>query len=406
MNKKIYKIPPVLSYDIEGMENWLSDMALDGWLLSEDGIKLGVAVFEKAEPTKMRYCLVGSKNGTRAIHENDGEPEYEEIKHIKEYGWEYIAKRDGFHIYRSEDPEARELNTDPEVQALALKAVANRQGMLPALALVWLALHPLAKARFNIFEVSFQVSSWLFLLWFIAAIWILAGIIARCVHLGKLRRRLRQTGSISKGKNRREMRGAVILRSVLNVLMVIIFLFGSGVIYCRNHLQRDNLPLSKFQGEPPFATIADFVPGDEYISAYRSNGNCFSLWSDLISPVCITWDEGATVYLEDGGAYSCWFVAEYYETRADWIAKAIAKESYSDVRWDRRFETFDVDIPDTDFAAAYYNEVGCPVIIIQNGSKVLCCRIMELGIPENEPDYYVEISGEEYAKIVSGKFLK
>ena len=112
MGKKIYKIPPVLSYDIEGMENWLSEMAENGLILAEDGIKLGIAVFEKAEPKKLRYCLVGAKNGTRAIYDNNGHPEYEEIKHIKEYGWEYIAKRDGFHIYRSADPDARELNTD------------------------------------------------------------------------------------------------------------------------------------------------------------------------------------------------------------------------------------------------------------------------------------------------------
>ena len=55
--KHVYRIPPCPSYDIEGMESWLSDMAAEGFVLVKDGIFAGVATFEKTEPRKLKYRL-------------------------------------------------------------------------------------------------------------------------------------------------------------------------------------------------------------------------------------------------------------------------------------------------------------------------------------------------------------
>ena len=61
----------------------------------------------------------------------------------KKYDWEYVARRKDFYIYRSFDPCARELNTDPEVQALALNAVKKRQRGTVLQLLFWVVVYPL-----------------------------------------------------------------------------------------------------------------------------------------------------------------------------------------------------------------------------------------------------------------------
>ena len=406
MREKIYKIPPVMSWDIEGTEQWLSEMARDGWLLAEDGIKLGIAVFEKAEPCEMRYCLVGAKNGTMAIYDNDGEPEYEEIKHSRKHGWEYIAKRDGFHIYCSADPDARELNTDPEVTAFSLKTVANRQGILAVLALCWLAFHPLLKAGFNLVKLSLEVSSLIILPWLVSVIWLISGVIMRCAYLGKLRRRLRKTGSFKDGRKRKKKSGTSVLRYAVNILMIAVFLFGSGMIYCRNLFEKETKHISLFTDEIPFATFSDIAPEGRNMTEINSGNNRFRQYSDLVAPVCIEWDEVGTVYRDDGGAYRAWMQTEYYETRGEFIAKLLAREISSDYRINSRYEIFEADIPKADFARVYHIGEWDYIIIICDGSRVVCTKISELGLSNGEPEYYIEVSGEEYVKAVVQKFLK
>ena len=404
MREKIYKIPPVASYDVEGMESWLSDMARDGWLLEKDGIKLGIAVFEKAEPSNARYCLVAAKNGTRAIYDNDGEPEYEEIKHSGKYGWEYIAKRDGFHIYRCMGEPMRELNTDPEVFAHSLKTSADRQGALAVIALCWLAFRPVLKANFNLIKLSLQVSSLIILPWLISVIWLISGVIMRCAYLGKLGRRLRKTGNYKDGRKRGKRSGASILRYVVNILMIAVFLFGSGMIYCRNLFEKETKPISQFDGEVPFATFSDLAPEGKQIP---KNGvpDSYRQYGDIISPVCIEWNEIGTVYTEDGGAYRIKLTVEYYETKAGWTAKLLAKEFSSDYRLHKQYEIYKTEIPQADFSAVYYNGYDT-VIIICDGNRVLFAEIMSLGLNEGEPEYYIVIAPEEYENIFSEKFLR
>ena len=36
-DRPVYILPPCPSYDVEGMESWLTDMAKDGLILTKDG---------------------------------------------------------------------------------------------------------------------------------------------------------------------------------------------------------------------------------------------------------------------------------------------------------------------------------------------------------------------------------
>ena len=53
-------------------------------------------------------------------------PEPEEAALCEHFGWEFVARYQQFYIYRSFRQDAREPNTDPQVQALALRKVRRR----------------------------------------------------------------------------------------------------------------------------------------------------------------------------------------------------------------------------------------------------------------------------------------
>ena len=124
-----YRLPPCPAYDIAGVENWLSDLAEEGLFLTKDGFFAGFAIFEYKAPQKAKYRLEAAQKKP-GMWSDDGEPDQDQLELSEKYSWEYIAKRGDFFIYRSLDPSARELNTDPDVQALALNTVKIRISLL------------------------------------------------------------------------------------------------------------------------------------------------------------------------------------------------------------------------------------------------------------------------------------
>lgn len=118
---RMRKVIPCAVYDVEAMESWLSDLAAEGWLLEEDGIFGPWAYFVPGPPQRVEYRLTSSLSS----------PEFtgpdEEARDLSiTYGWEYLAKRKEFYIYRAMAENTREMDTDPQTQALILGAVQRR----------------------------------------------------------------------------------------------------------------------------------------------------------------------------------------------------------------------------------------------------------------------------------------
>ena len=119
--KKRRLLEPCPAYDVERIESWLQDLAREGWVLEgQSAYWLGFFTFVKAEPQEIRYRLEPKKER----HSNfTNAPDEEEEDLYKEYGWEFVTQFHYFYIYRTADPNARELNTDYAVQATALKQI-------------------------------------------------------------------------------------------------------------------------------------------------------------------------------------------------------------------------------------------------------------------------------------------
>ena len=108
--EQIRRIPPCPDYDLEGWQSWLEDLAEEGYLPEKFGTTF--TYFNKAEPQTVRYRLQPlPKQKT---------PTPEELSLTEEYGWTYVGTHRYFAVFSSADPNTRELDTDPQVQAITM----------------------------------------------------------------------------------------------------------------------------------------------------------------------------------------------------------------------------------------------------------------------------------------------
>lgn len=360
----VYRLAPCPPYDVEGTESWLADMAAKGLHLKEDGIFAGVAAFEKGTPKHVAYRLDASMKDTSMFGENLGAPDSETIEISRIYGWEYVAVRGQFHIYRAENA-VRERNTDPVVQALALKEVQKRQRSSLFNLLFWLLIYPMAYRMDNgMILTVVWIGTWYFLFTTLIIGLMVGGSIAELVHL-----------------------------------------LGMAIS------EEYEVPLDEYEGNPPFATMVDLAEGmwreengaaggkadgsDVSVSAYRFSllgiANTVYEWSDPVAPVNFNWDEVAEVTLSDGRRIEGSLYVDYHETAHPALARQLAREYQWREKYDHwmanlfskdedEYEELEVDwtaaaksagVGGFDFAVAFYNEMHIPTVILQKGNKVI-----------------------------------
>lgn len=134
------RIAPISIYDVPAQQAWLEDMAAKGYFL--DGYWTGVfslASFSKGEPKAVRYRLEPA-----AAKEDCPDLTRREV--YQSLGWDYVTTAGKvMHVWRSDDPAAPELHTEPETEARAYDHLCRTMRWLSLLTLV-VALAPLMLA--------------------------------------------------------------------------------------------------------------------------------------------------------------------------------------------------------------------------------------------------------------------
>lgn len=365
-----YRLPPCPAYDVEGMESWLSGLAQEGLFLARDGFFCGIATFERGNPRLAKYRLEAAQKSTSMWAEDGGEPDPEQVELSERYAWEYIAKRGDFYIYRSFEPGARELNTDPEVQALALDAVKKRRAREVLQLLIWITLYA-ACALHGLLLTVIEVRTWFFLLTAGFVLWVIADSAAAFVHLGRLQKKLKSGLPLDTDKDWKKRtfryRGKNLLQITLGIALVCIFLHN----WSASVLDEDKVPLGEYTGELPFATMMDFAGEEKDRSTMTGMGSGFNYvreWSDWLAPRCIEYSEHARVTLPDGHVLDGGLYIDYYETLSHSLAKTLAKEWLRADRSEKNFELMKTPELGADYTAAYYNNIHFPTIILQKGT--------------------------------------
>ena len=389
-NHTVYRLPPCPAYDIGGMENWLSDMAQRGLMLKEDGFFAGIASFERCTPTFARYRLEAAQKSTSMWADDGGEPDPEQVELGKKYSWEYVAKRGDFYIYRSTDPNARELNTDPQVQVLALNCVKKRRLSSVFGLVFWLVVYPLCVIANGPLLTVIQMRTWLFALTALFVLWILYDLLLEVIHLGRVQRQLAEGKTPVSDWRRRSApyHGKKLAQLLLAAALIAIFANNWSV----SVLNEDKIPLGEYDGKLPFATMSDIAGGDVVDYQMTMQGmdlgfNCLSQWSDLLAPVNISYGEHAKLTLGDSRVINGGLYVDYHRAVSPFIAQILAYEYY---RIGSRKDGFEpIASPDVkaDYVAAYYDYLHFPNVIIRKGSVICHVQFYQLsedGIPIEE----------------------
>lgn len=400
--KLVYRFVPCPKYDVSGMECWLSEMAAQGYILTQDGIFCGVATFEKSTPRTLKYCLQAASKSTSMWSDNYGDPDEEEIELSKEFGWEYVAKRGEFHIFCTETLDARELHTDKEVQALAMNAMKKRQKDNIFNSLFYGIVYPWLIIRGKIILSMIHAGTWIISILLLAGLWMTFHSIFESVKLIKLRKKVLNGQSLGSGNDWRRGTRWYFINNVFRkclyavAICLLLNLFGANIT------NKYYVPLTEYTGEVPFKTMKDFIPNGEMelMNMRVGNLNMVREWSDILSPVNYEWDEAGTVTSPDGTILSGGLEVIYHETKADWIAKRLVKEYLRKARGERQYEPLEIQMEELDEAVAYTTLVHFPNVILRSENKVICARFYT----SSEKSVTYEL--EEWAEFLAESILK
>lgn len=379
--KLVYRVIPCPQYDVSGMEWWLTEMAEQGLFLQEDGFFCGIATFEKGTPSKRIYRLQAAGKSTSMWADNGGNPDAEEIELNEEFGWKYVAKRGEFHVYFTDNSDARELHTDKEVQALAMNAMKKRQWDSIFNSVFFGLVYPYILLRGKVLLAMIHAGTVPVVLIMFATLWMSIHSIVQAVKLISLRKKVLREEVLGSGedwkKGVRAYHANNILRRCACVIAIAILFktLGNYMIY------ENYVPLSEYTGEVPFKTMAEFVPGGEMELMNMNVGNMNTVreWSDILSTVNYEWDEAGTIKGADGAILSGGLEVIYHETKADWIAKRLVAEYLRKGKQEKEYEPLKFEMDELDEAVAYTTSLHFPCVILRNGNKILYARFYTTG---------------------------
>ncbi len=366
-SRPVYQLPPCPAWDVEGTESWLTDQAAQGLMLTRDGFFAGFASFERTEPQDVRYRLEAAPKPVSFWADDGGKPD-PEAEHLNAaYGWEYVASRGQFYIYRTSSPEARELNTDPKVQAIALDLVRKRERGSCLNLLFWTLIYPLLGMRGGILLAAVEAGSW-FVLWTLLMIfWFFLRSLTGLLYLRKLRKKLAAGEAPDHRQNWRKSLRRRRLATLALVLLSIAWAATALRLWSDDVMDVYKHPLTD-QVQLPFATIADFLPGDWQRDDMNWT-NTIERRTDWLAPDIIHFNETGSVSLGDGRSLQGGLIIDYYEARTDWLAHWLFLDLQRAAKRTRDYEVLPAVVVGADETAVYREYF--PTLLIRQGNRVL-----------------------------------
>ena len=379
------RIPPCPAYDIPAMESWLEDMAAKGLHLTKDGFFGPTVSFEEGPPKKVRFRLEPTdRKGGLFSEEYDPEDEAVQLHH--QMGWTYRARRGQFHIYSTEDPNAPELNTDPQVQAMTMAALTKflRKKILNTLTLTLFYL--LLYFGDAIISLTLMMGTPLILLFAGLMLWDLVSSVKALWTLTHWRNQLSRGEPLPHRSDYQRKtwryRATEILRKTL---WIIFFLLSAWRLL---NIAVDE-PYQKITDQSfPFYTVADYYPGAK-IKRTESISD-FYVWEDLLAPENYDFKEYTDVTL-NGETFDCWLSVNYHRTRWEWTARRLAREFVSQsganffeqsaarVFGDEPVIATEIALPDADYCAWFYRHRSSPHIVVQKNNVVIQVNLEIMG---------------------------
>lgn len=302
---------PHPEYDFKATERWLEKKARRGWRMIPGGNLGGLAAFERAEPAELRYRLVPTGH-TGITRTDDDPPNASALELYREMGWEYLTNRSGFHIFRTEAPDAPEPDTDPRILALALRptvkgAIWNT--------LFWLLFIGLQLFRLPYFGTAVSRNNPAWLLFPIPLAIAALSRLASCIRLLRYRH-ICSKGRFPEVKRRLYLPDNFILAACL--MLILVNLFGTGSLATT----------------PPDELYDDYVRHETYEWPFTIPGAVVEQ-ADAVSyttfATCENWGYDASIVMPDGSQDDIYI--DYADFHSELFARLYAWEHQWHHRW-------------------------------------------------------------------------
>lgn len=388
-HNRTWRLPPCPPYDVEGTESWLADMASHGWMLEKDSFFFGIASFEKKEPASVRYRLEAAPKQASNWDDNSGYPDMEAVEMNAEYGWEYVARRGQFYIYKNTDDGTREINTDPQVQALAIKALQKRQIGHFHTTIFWWIIYPLLLfwKGASVILAAAEVGLSVVLLSIMIPLWMVISGLVEIIHLQKLKKKLQAGIPLDHQKQWEKARLVFYGKNLLQVLLIALWISMILHLWNDDLLDTNKQERSAYQGALPFATICDFAEGTYEETWKDPRFDYVTQWDNVVINTGIKWAEHADVHRPDGSVLQGGLYITYYDAKSEELAKAIASEyhRFDRLRAKKHYEPLECPDFGLDDMVAYRNEMHFPCIVFRQGNVVIHAYFYQTGPDEPIP---------------------
>lgn len=368
------RFPPCPIYDIESMESWLEDLARQGLILSKGGLFCGFAEFEKTTPRAVRYRLQPLPKKKLLA---DSGPEAAAVELAEAYGWSFRCVMGEFAVYAAEDPHVPELNTDPQIQALALKQLYRRRrndciatvlwGLLFLGLLLWTG------------PVSFLLRSQPWYLWTMALVWLVYPftVHSELRQLRMLRKKLTMNEPLDRQVDWRKRRWQHWLSAVFTLLLAVGFFSAALLADFVDWTDNRWTPLEEYTEPLPFARMEDLAGGGTFVADgyFLDEDNHIARRGTLLAPRQMELQQFGQVLQHGETVLSGSLQVDYYELRTPWLARLLYAEILRSDDDSKHYHPLDLPALDVEQASAYSNFF--PTLLLQDGNRVLRIRFSQ-----------------------------
>lgn len=321
MAQYVYRRPPYPYYDMEGIESWLEDLITDGLWLDKDGFVFGMMQFRPGTPKKLKYRLEPIEKQSFLYLGQPNPPPEKALALYEEFGWEYLGTFYDFYIYRSMDENAVELNTDPTLQAQALRHVRRRNGYFLAfgitLPLIALAILISTTPLLNIINYGLQRTAWLLV--FIVAIPIYY--LVPYLHTIRLQKKLEQGEILTRSKDWRN--GRFLRRLFISLPIILHCTTVYFNAYSSNAVYQNFVDPAEYSAPLPFVCLAD-ISEERVLDNFGAPQ--LSIWSSMVTPTNIYWEQNGNLTHPEEERWNCELKINYHEAANEWIARELVRE--------------------------------------------------------------------------------
>jgi hypothetical protein len=315
-------------WNIRELENWFSDMSLQGWKLTELGSVC--ATFEESDPQEIIYRC--------DVFNVDDQSDQRRIELYRKSGWEFVDSRRYFQVFReSKNGQACEVYTTPMEQAETLsllqKNIKNRALLMFVLS-IFIVIINLTSLQVdpiqNYLEDGFIIPIYSIITYLFVVIHMITGM----VHMRKLIKQLKSGEALGKyidydGKVSRKKFVSICAGVFVASLMIY---FGIEIIKYDKEDWHPEVP----QGDLPVVQLSDIMSEREYDQAiipayYGPYDNYYKVSSSIFVPQQYELHQSVLV---DGSESDRLSIRSYgYELRNEWLAQKFSqtlKDKYSE----------------------------------------------------------------------------